>query len=134
MQLEKKYYTVQDSETLKLLYQHIKDSGTLAVDTETSGLNPRKDKVIGWSVSGEEGIGFYLPTLVFDFDKDILELQKIDGKSTETISRNLFQMMVDQDKDLVFHNASFDVQFINNFYGVDLSRHIWVDTGLLVHI
>ena len=133
MQLEKKYYTVQDSETLKLLYQHIKDSGTLAVDTETSGLNPRKDKVIGWSVSGEEGIGFYLPTLVFDFDKDILELQKIDGKSTETISRNLFQMMVDQDKDLVFHNASFDVQFIKNFYGVDLSRHIWVDTGLLVH-
>ena len=133
MQLEKKYYTVQDSETLKLLYQHIKDSGTLAVDTETSGLNPRKDKVIGWSVSGEEGIGFYLPTLVFDFDKDILELQKIDGKSTETISRNLFQMMVDQDKDLVFHNASFDVQFIKNFYGVDLSRQIWVDTGLLVH-
>tara|TARA_R110000782_G_scaffold16023_7_gene46335 strand:- start:880 stop:2955 length:2076 start_codon:yes stop_codon:yes gene_type:complete len=42
-------------------------------------------------------------------------------------------MMVDQDKDLVFHNASFDVQFIKNFYGVDLSRHIWVDTGLLVH-
>ena len=133
MQLEKKYYTVQDSETLKLLYQHIKDSGTLAVDTETTGLNPRKDKIIGWSVSGDEGIGFYLPTLVFDFDKDILELQKIDGKSTETISRNLFQMMVDQDKDLVFHNASFDVQFIKNFYGVDLSRQIWVDTGLLVH-
>ena len=133
MQLEKKYYTVRDSETLKLLYQHIKDSGTLAVDTETTGLNPRKDKIIGWSVSGDEGIGFYLPTLVFDFDKDILELQKIDGKSTETISRNLFQMMVDQDKDLVFHNASFDVQFIKNFYGVDLSRHIWVDTGLLVH-
>ena len=133
MQLEKKYYTVQDSETLKLLYQHIKESGTLAVDTETTGLNPRKDKIIGWSVSGDEGIGFYLPTLVFDFDKDILELQKIDGKSTETISRNLFQMMVDQDKDLVFHNASFDVQFIKNFYGVDLSRHIWVDTGLLVH-
>ena len=133
MQLEKKYYTVRDSETLKLLYQHIKDSGTLAVDTDTTGLNPRKDKIIGWSVSGDEGIGFYLPTLVFDFDKDILELQKIDGKSTETISRNLFQMMVDQDKDLVFHNASFDVQFIKNFYGVDLSRHIWVDTGLLVH-
>jgi DNA polymerase I-like protein with 3'-5' exonuclease and polymerase domains len=133
MQLEKKYYTVQDPETLKLLYQHIKESDTLAVDTETSGLNPRKDKVVGWSVSGDEGIGFYLPTLVFNFDKDILELQKINDKSTETISRNLFQMMVDQDKKLVFHNASFDVQFINNFYGVDLSRQIWVDTGLLVH-
>ena len=28
MQLEKKYYTVQDPETLKLLYQHIKESVT----------------------------------------------------------------------------------------------------------
>ena len=133
MQLEKKYYTVQDSETLKLLFQHISESDTLAVDTETSGLNPRKDKIVGWSVSGDEGIGFYLPTLVWNFDKGLLELQKIDDKSTETISRNLFKLMVEQNKKLVFHNASFDVQFIKNFFGIDLSRQIWVDTGLLVH-
>ena len=133
MQLEKKYYTVQDSETLKLLFQHINESDTLAVDTETSGLNPRKDKIVGWSVSGDEGIGFYLPTLVWNFDKGLLELQKIDDKSTETISRNLFKLMVEQNKKLVFHNASFDVQFIKNFFGIDLSRQIWVDTGLLVH-
>ena len=133
MQIEKKYYTVQDRETLELLYEHIKQSDVLAVDTETSGLNPRKDKIVGWSVSGDEGIGFYLPTLVWNFDKGLLELQMIDGNSTETISRNIFKMMVDADKKLVFHNASFDVQFINNFYGVDLSSKIWVDTGLLVH-
>jgi len=53
MQLEKKYYTVQDAETLKLLHQHILDSDVIAVDTETTGLNPRKDKIIGWSVSGD---------------------------------------------------------------------------------
>ena len=51
MQLEKKYYTVQDSETLKLMFQHITDSKVIAVDTETSGLNPRKDKIVGWSIS-----------------------------------------------------------------------------------
>ena len=131
MQLEKKYYTVQDSETLKLMIQHIKESDVIAVDTETSGLNPRKDKVVGWSLSGAEGVGFYLPTLVWNFEKDILELQKIDGESTEDLSRKLLAML--KGKKLVFHNASFDVQFINNFYGVDLSMEIWVDTGLLVH-
>ena len=36
-------------------------------------------------------------------------------------------------KKLVFHNASFDVQFIKNYYNVDLTDDIWVDTGLLVH-
>ena len=86
MQLEKKYYTVQDNETLELLYNHIDSCDIIAVDTETSGLNPRKDKVVGWSVSGDEGVGFYLPTLVWNFDKDKLELQTINGKSTEVIS------------------------------------------------
>ena len=131
MQLEKKYYTVQDSVTLKLMEQHIKESEVIAVDTETSGLNPRKDKVVGWSLSGAEGVGFYIPTLVWNFEKDLLELQKIDGESTEAISRRLLSLL--KGKKLVFHNASFDVQFINNFYGVDLSMEIWVDTGLLVH-
>jgi len=131
MQLEKKYYTVQDEETLKLLHQHILDSDVIAVDTETTGLNPRKDKIVGWSVSGDEGVGFYLPTLVWDFDKDKLELQTIMGESTEVISKNLLKLL--KGKKLVFHNASFDVQFIKNYFGVDLLPDVWVDTGLLVH-
>ena len=131
MQLEKKYYTVQDKETLKLLHEHIVSSDVIAVDTETTGLNPRKNKIIGWSVSGDEGVGFYLPTLVFDYEKDELVLQEIDGTSTETISKNLLKLL--KGKKLVFHNASFDVQFIKNYFGVDLLPDVWVDTGLLVH-
>ena len=131
MQLEKKYYTVQDSETLKLMFQHIQESDVIAVDTETTGLNPRKDKIIGWSISGEEGVGFYLPTLVFDYEKDELILQTIDDTSTELLSRNLLKGLLG--KKLVFHNASFDVQFIKNYFGVDLLPDVWVDTGLLVH-
>ena len=131
MEIEKKYYTVQDSETLKLMFQHITDSKVIAVDTETSGLNPRKDKIVGWSISGDEGVGFYVPTLVWDFSKEDLVLQTIDGTSTETISKNLLKAL--KGKKLVFHNASFDCQFIKNYYGIDLIEDIWVDTGLLVH-
>jgi DNA polymerase I-like protein with 3'-5' exonuclease and polymerase domains len=131
MQLEKKYYTVQDSETLKLMFQHIQESEVIAVDTETSGLNPRKNIIVGWSISGEEGIGFYIPTQVWNFEKGELELQTIDGTSTEIISKNLLKAL--KGKKLVFHNASFDVQFIKNYFGVDLLPDVWVDTGLLVH-
>ena len=131
MQIEKKYYTVQDSETLKLMFQHIQESEVIAVDTETSGLNPRKNKIVGWSLSGDEGIGFYIPTLVWNFEKGELELQTIDGTSTETISKNLLKAL--KGKKLVFHNASFDVQFIKNYFGIDLLPDVWVDTGLLVH-
>jgi len=131
MQLEKKYYTVQDSETLKLMFQHIQESEVIAVDTETSGLNPRKNIIVGWSLSGDEGVGFYIPTQVWNFDKGALELQTIDGTSTETISKNLLKAL--KGKKLVFHNASFDVQFIKNYFGINLLPDVWVDTGLLVH-
>ena len=131
MQLEKKYYTVQDSETLKLMFQHIQESEVIAVDTETSGLNPRKDVIVGWSISGAEGIGFYIPTLVWNFQKEELELQTIDGTSAEVISKNLLKTL--KGKKLVFHNASFDVQFIKNYFGINLLPDVWVDTGLLVH-
>ena len=131
MQLEKKYYTVQDIETLKLMHQHILDSDIIAVDTETSGLNPRKDKIVGWSISGEEGVGFYLPTLIWNFDNERLEPQTIEVESAEVISKNLFRLL--KEKKLVFHNASFDVQFIKNYFGIDLLPAVWVDTGLLVH-
>src|SRR6056300_1499267 len=129
--LEKKYYTVQDSETLKLMLQHIEESDILAVDTETTSLNSRTGKIVGWSISGDEGIGFYLPTLVWNFEKDTLEVQTIKDTSTEVISKNLLNKL--KGKKLVFHNASFDIQFIKNHFGVNLLQDVWVDTGLLVH-
>ena len=131
MQLEKKYYTVQDEQTLKLMLQHIEESDILAVDTETTSLNPRTGKIVGWSISGDEGIGFYLPTLVWNFAKDTLEVQTIKDTSTEVISKNLLNKL--KGKKLVFHNASFDIQFIKNHFGVNLLQDVWVDTGLLVH-
>ena len=131
MQLEKKYYTVQDFQDFKLMLRHIRESEIIAVDTETTGLNPRKDKIIGWSISADEGIGFYLPTLVWNFEKGTLDLQSIDGESTEDLSVRLLNEL--KGKKLVFHNASFDIQFIKNYFKVDLLPYVWVDTGLLVH-
>ena len=131
MQIEKKYYTVQDVDTLKLLFQHIQESEVLAVDTETTGLNVRKDKVVGWSVSGDEGIGFYLPTIIWDYDKGELVEQSINGQDTHTLSVRLLGML--KGKKLVMHNASFDCRMIKNNYGIDLLEDLWVDTALLVH-
>ncbi len=129
--IEKKYYTVQDQETLELMFQHIKESEVIAVDTETTSLNMRKGKIVGWSISGAEGVGFYLPTLVWNHATDELEVQTINGKSTEVISKNLLKML--KGKKLVMHNASFDCRFIKNYFGVDLLEDLWVETLLLVH-
>lgn len=131
MLIEKKYYTVRDRETLNILLEHIDQWEIHALDTETTSLNVRRAKVVGWSISGEEGVSFYIPTLVWDPSKGELVEQFIDGKSAHEITELIFERL--KTKKLVFHNASYDCQVIQNYYGINLVPNVWVDTGLLVH-
>lgn len=131
MELTKKYYTVDSKETVKLLFQHILESDELALDTETNSLNVRKGKIVGFSVSGDEGIGFYMPTMVWNVGTLSLEEVEIEGVKAHQIAKNLLTKL--KGKRLICHNASFDLRFIKNFYGVDLLEDLYVDTALLVH-
>ena len=131
MQIEKKYYHVDSIEMVNLLIDHINQSTVIAYDTETTGLNVRKDQVVGWSASGEEGVGFYLPTQQWNKETEQLEECLIGGKSAHDITKKILPMLLE--KQLVMHNASFDCRITKNYYGIDLLPSLWVDTALLVH-
>jgi DNA polymerase I-like protein with 3'-5' exonuclease and polymerase domains len=131
MQIEKKYYHVDSIETVNLLIQHINESETIAYDTETTGLNVRKDQVVGWSISGDTGIGFYIPTQQWNTQTNTLQECIIGGKGAHDLTKKLLPML--KGKRLVMHNASFDCRITKNHYGVDLLEDLWVDTALLVH-
>ena len=126
---QKSYVTVNSRETLKELVEHIKASDLVAYDTETDSLNPRRGKIVGFSISGEIGKGYYMPTMVFKDGelKDIL----IDGVQAHRLAKYAIAQLVD--KKLIMHNASFDVRFTKNFYGINLLPSVYADTGLLVH-
>ncbi len=131
MSIEKKYYLVTDKETVNLLIQHIQESKIIAYDTETDSLNMRKGRIVGFSVSGDIGIGFYMPTMKWNHDTQTLDELQIEGIGCHSIAKKILNMLVG--KNLVMHNASFDCRFTKNFYGVDLLESLWVDTALLVH-
>jgi len=131
MQIEKKYYHVDSIETINLLIEHINQSEVIAYDTETTGINVRKDQIVGWSISGEEGVGFYLPTQKWNAELNQLEECIIGGKGAHGITKKLLPLL--KDKKLVMHNASFDCRITKNYYGVSLLEDLWVDTALLVH-
>ncbi len=103
--------------------QHILDSELIAFDTETTGLNTRKDKVIGYSFSGSEGVGYYLP--LYEWKDE--ELKSIDSLSDE----NLLLMLLT--KKLIMHNASFDCRMIKSNFDIDLVPSLYCDTILLKH-
>ena len=126
---EKIYITVNSKETLKQLQDHIKNSELVAYDTETDSLNPRKGSIIGFSVSGKIGRGFYMP--IRKWNGTELEELSIGGFNCDRVAKRVIESLTE--KKLVMHNASFDIRFTKNFYGIDLLPALYADTGLLVH-
>ena len=82
---EKSYVTVDSKETLKELIDHINNSELVAYDTETNSLNPRKGSIIGFSVSGEIGKGYYMP--IREWRDEKLQELFIDGTNADKLAK-----------------------------------------------
>jgi len=89
----------------------------ISLDTETTGLNPWMDDLIGVSFYCESlGLGGYIPTL--------------DSESRVTAKRICSEF---PDKNvIVFHNAKFDLHFLR----MDPNLHDWtiMDTTVMLHL
>ena len=127
----KSYKIVTTQDEVVELMEHIESNDTIAYDTETTSLNPRDGQIIGFSVSGQVGMGYYFPTRIWNPQSQQIEDLEIAGIPCDKIAKKLLKMLVG--KQLAMHNASFDTRYTNNFYGVDLLPSLWVDTALLVH-
>jgi DNA polymerase I-like protein with 3'-5' exonuclease and polymerase domains len=127
--IQKSYVTVTTKDAYIQMMHHIVENDIIAIDTETSGLNPRRDAIIGFSVSGKEGVGFYMPTIIWK-DFDTVEAT-IEGKSAHELAK--FALNKLKGKKLIAHNFSFDGKFIKNYYGIDLIEDLYCDTILLAH-
>lgn len=118
------YKVVYSPSELQEMIEHAQNSELLAYDTETTGLNVRKDKVIGFSISGKVGYGYYLP------------LFKWNGSELEPIwSMDVAEKVLNiiKSKKLIMHNASYDVRITKNSLNIDLLDSLYCDTILLKH-
>ena len=127
--IERIYLKVDTLDLVKEMISHIKDHELISFDTETNSLNPRQGKIIGFSVSGAKGLGYYMPTMLF-VNGELLDA-KIDDILCHDIAKRIISLLVG--KKLIGHNLSFDSRFVKNFYGVDLIDSIYADTILMVH-
>lgn len=127
--IQKNYVLVDSMEKFRSMAEHVKNSDIIAFDTETNSLNPRKGIIIGFSVSGAPGIGYYVPTQIHS--EGWLNQNYIEGNNANELAKKF--MVALTTKKLVMHNASFDCRFVKNYYGVDLTPALHADTMLLVH-
>lgn len=131
MSNNKHYTIVRDKAQLMELFRHITESTMIAYDIETDSLNPRTGKIIGFSVSGNIGVGYYFPTRIWDTTKEQLVDLYIDDNKCDDLAVKLITML--KGKKLVMHNGSFDIRFTKNFYEIDLRDDLFCDTMLLRH-
>jgi DNA polymerase I-like protein with 3'-5' exonuclease and polymerase domains len=127
--MNKSYVLVNTKELVQKMARHILEYDIIAFDTETTSLNTRKGEIIGWSVSGKEGEGYYLPTKLFE--NQALVDAYIESIKAYDISVKLINMLIG--KKLLMHNASFDCRFVKNYFKIDLLDSLHADTMLLVH-
>lgn len=95
----------------------------IALDTETTGLNVRKDRVIGVGAATRDS-SIYIPLLIWD---------GIALKSTPYLDDAMYLLKGLKNKKLVLHNAAYDLRIIKHDLGIDLLPALYCDTILLKH-
>lgn len=95
----------------------------VSYDTETTGLNVRKDEIIGLSCAGE-GFSFYIVLKEWNGT----ELVTVIDKSSVA---PLLQLL--RSRRLITHNGSFDTRISYHYFGVELWPTIYADSMLMAH-
>ncbi|WP_395762242.1 ribonuclease H-like domain-containing protein [Elizabethkingia anophelis] len=93
----------------------------LAIDLETTGLDPFKDYIVSIAISVEKGTGFNI----------VLPFYKNKAKAKEFL-RPILPILEDETITKVFHNAKFDLKFFHR-YGIDIKGEI-IDTMILDYL
>jgi DNA polymerase I-like protein with 3'-5' exonuclease and polymerase domains len=127
--VEKSYVTVDNEDSFRSMVSHIKQKDLICFDIETTSLNPRKGKIIGFSVSADIGVGYYMPTMIF-VNNELVDFY-ICEESCHSLAKRVLTLL--KKKKIVGHNLSFDTRFVKCFYDIDLVSSIYADTLLMVH-
>lgn len=118
--------TINSEQELQSALAFIEANEVLAYDTETTGLNPRKDTIIGFGFSNDS-TGYYCPIYSYDAANDELVAFPLSSVAVPAILRALAL------KKLLMFNASFDARFTKLNLGVDLLPALHTDVLLLKH-
>ena len=122
----KQYKIVKTTGDFNAMLHHIEKYEYIAYDTETTGLNTRKDTVIGFAVCGCPGEAWYLPLWEYVCEQEHL-LEWGNGSRACIILTRLLG------KKLIMHNASFDIRVTDSNFGINLSEALYADTVLMQH-
>lgn len=129
--VQKSYTLVRTPQDVEKLLDHINSQEIIAFDTETTGLNVRKDHIIGFSICGKIGESYYVPFVSWNKDTEQLDELEIEGHSAREVGKKILKKLIG--KKLIMHNGAFDTKIVNHDLGIDLLPSLYCETILLIH-
>ncbi len=120
VKLEFKATLVTDVTTLNSILDKLKPDTIVAFDTETTGLDYQKDKLVGFSFCFDEKEAFYVPFAHFYLGVP----EQISEDDAKSAMRKIFKSKV------VGHNIKFDLHFVTRFLEDD-SLEVYADSIIL---
>ena len=132
-EVEKHYELVQDEQSLMRWADLIKNKGAFAFDTETTGIDPTFDKIVGFSMAVEEGVACYVPLKHKSKNRDLFALESDEIKQLDfaTVAKHLAPIMTDKSILKIGHNIKFDMHFFAQVIGEDKEIFPIEDTAVL---
>ena len=137
-EVEKHYELVRDEDALKRWAETIRAKGRFAFDTETNGLNPAFDEIVGFSLATDEGVACYVPlrhkapaagkNMDLFAAPDEAEIQQL---SFDVVAKYMAPLMADKAILKIGHNIKFDMHFFGQVIGENAPFAPIEDTAVL---
>jgi len=120
VKLEFKATLITDTKALNAALSTLKEDTVVAFDTETTGLEYDKDKLVGFSFCIDEKEAFYVPFAHFYLGVP----EQINADDAKSAIRKIFNSKV------VGHNIKFDLHFVSRFLE-DNTLEVYADSMIL---
>jgi DNA polymerase I-like protein with 3'-5' exonuclease and polymerase domains len=125
-----KYKVITDLEAFNKYIDKCIEEGLVAIDTETTGLNPILNKIVGVSLKSPTQVGVYIPIN----HTSVFTKTRVDSQLKEQEVKQPLQRLVDN-VGTIWHNGKFDIRVLKWQLGIEVNDEsiIW-DTLIGSHI
>lgn len=115
--LKDKYIVIQDETILHDYISKSIENGVISIDTETTGLDPLQDELVGICIYTPDMKGAYIPVN----HKSYITQMKVDNQLPIDILKVEFERLNEQPLNIIMFNSTFDIRFIRSGLGVSLT-------------
>lgn len=116
---KEKYDCIRDEISLKVYIDNCIQNGIVALDTETTGLNPMLNDIVGFSLYTPGLKAVYIPIYHIDYITNV----KVNNQLSKEFCKEQLQRLVDNNVKIIMFNAKFDIRVIRHQLGVYLTAY-----------